>query len=278
MEVIKKINNNAAICIDSAGNELVAIGTGIGFPPIPYNLVDLSSVQRTYYGVNPMYFELLNQISEEIFNVVSKIVEIFRSMTNSSVSPNLVFTLSDHVNFAIEREKKGILIENPLYYEIQHLYEMEYEIGLKAIKLIHKDLNIRLSKGEASNIALHLINAKSVPLAANRSNHINEVLEEIVQIIGEHFRIYIDKNSINYSRFVSHFQYLMKKEHSDKKTSSENYKLYKSVKEEYPETYKCVEKVNEYLKSELNLELNEEESLYIMLHINRLCVREGLLP
>ncbi|MDR4947132.1 CAT RNA binding domain-containing protein [Neobacillus cucumis] len=40
------MNNNAAICIDSAGNELVAIGTGMGFPPIPYN-----NVRRTVSAV-----------------------------------------------------------------------------------------------------------------------------------------------------------------------------------------------------------------------------------
>lgn len=31
MKVIKKINNNVAICLDSSNNELIALGKGIGF-------------------------------------------------------------------------------------------------------------------------------------------------------------------------------------------------------------------------------------------------------
>lgn len=274
MKVIKKINNNAAICIDSIGNELIAIGTGIGFHAVPYELENLDIIQRTYYGVNPMYLDLLNQISEDIFNVSANIVEMFRCKVNSSISSNLIFTLADHISFAIEREKNNIKIETPLHYDIQHLYELEYEVGIKAVKLIQKQLNIRLPRAEASNIALHLINAKSLDKASVRTSQFEELLEDILEIIRGHFKIYIDKNSINYSRFVSHFQYLMKREQKGEKISSENYKLYKSVLEEYPDTFKCVIKIKDYIEEELNFKLNEEELLYLSLHVNRLCVRE----
>ena len=42
MIVLKKINNNVAICRDGNQRELIAIGRGIGFPPTPYELTDLS--------------------------------------------------------------------------------------------------------------------------------------------------------------------------------------------------------------------------------------------
>ena len=38
MEVIKKLGNNAAICKDNSGRELIALGLGIGFPKCPYTL------------------------------------------------------------------------------------------------------------------------------------------------------------------------------------------------------------------------------------------------
>lgn len=260
MEVIKKINNNSAVCIDSAGNEIVAIGTGIGFPAVPYTLEDLSKIQRTYYDVNSMYLGLLNQIPEEIFDISSKIVEWFRSSVNTTISSNLVFTLADHINFSIEREKKNILIENPLLYEIKHLYENEYNIGLKAIKLIYQELGVRLPKTEASNIALHLMNAKTTPGSENEAFHFEEILSDVVEIIGKHFRMYIDKDSVSYSRFVSHFQYLLKREQANKHISSENYKLFQSVTKEYPYTYKCVLKIQDYLNKELDFELTDKKS------------------
>lgn len=274
MKVIKKINNNAAICLDSQGRETVAIGTGIGFPCVPYELDDLTKIQRTYYDVDVAYIDLINQIPEDTFQVTAKIVDIFKSEVNHAVSSNIVFTLADHIQFAIERIQKNIQIENPLQYEIQHLYEVEYEVGLKAIKLIQKELHVRLPKSEAGNIALHLINAEAMSSNRFSTYDIENILNDITEMIGESFQMYIDKNSFNYSRFVSHFQYLMKRQQKGKLISSDNLQLYEIVKKDYPQTFECVQKIKEYLKEELNFYLDDEESLYLILHVNRLCVRE----
>ena len=70
MIVKKKINNNAAICIDSNQRELVAFGKGIGFPPTPYELTDLRKVERTFYNVSPQYVSLLNDIPYDIVQLI----------------------------------------------------------------------------------------------------------------------------------------------------------------------------------------------------------------
>ena len=62
MTVVKKINNNVAICRDGSQRELVAFGKGIGFPPTPYELTDLSKIDRTFYNVNSSYIPLLAEI------------------------------------------------------------------------------------------------------------------------------------------------------------------------------------------------------------------------
>ncbi len=276
MKVLKKINNNAAICMDSLGNEVVAIGTGVGFPSVPYDLDDLSTIERTYYNVDPMYLDLLNLISKEIFDISARIVDLFRNQVKATVSSNLVFTLADHINFAIERQKKNIQFANALQYEIQHLYENEYKIGQEAIKIIYKKTGVRLPKTEASSIALHLINAEAVAATAVKTSGFEEALEEVIEIIGEYFDMFIDKNSVSYSRFVSHFRYLLKREQTSQQFSSENFKLFESVVKEYPETYQVVLKINDYLKNDLQFELSHEEQLYLILHVNRLCAREGL--
>lgn len=58
MRVVKKVNNNVAVCIDSNGKELIAFGRGIGFPKTPYELDDLSKIDMTFYKLN-RHFELL---------------------------------------------------------------------------------------------------------------------------------------------------------------------------------------------------------------------------
>ena len=48
MQVIKKLNNNFAICMDKEGKELIAYGKGIGFPKVPYELTDLNQIDRPF--------------------------------------------------------------------------------------------------------------------------------------------------------------------------------------------------------------------------------------
>lgn len=52
MQVIKKINNNVALCRDNNDRELIAFGKGIGFPKMPYTISDMSSIDRTFYCVS----------------------------------------------------------------------------------------------------------------------------------------------------------------------------------------------------------------------------------
>ena len=55
MRVIKKLNNNFAICVDGEGKELIAAGKGIGFPKTPYELEDLNLITRTFYDIDQKY-------------------------------------------------------------------------------------------------------------------------------------------------------------------------------------------------------------------------------
>lgn len=50
--------------------------------------------------------------------------------------------------------------------------------------------------------------------------------------------------------------------------------MYDSMKNAYHKTYDCVVHIKKYLISALNWDPSEEELLYLMLHINRLCSRE----
>ncbi|MCR0496152.1 PRD domain-containing protein [[Clostridium] innocuum] len=226
MKVIKKINNNVAVCIDNDGHELIAFGKGIGFPKIPYELTDLNKIWRTYYGINPSYLGLLNEISEDVFALSIKITDQAKMRIMNEINSNIVFTLADHINFAIDRYKKNMDIKMPFVYDIQYLYENEMYIGEFAVKLINKEMNVHLSKDEAVSIALHFINAEN--MQRNETDEVNEkqIINDLTNMIEEDFAIHIDKEGFNYSRFVSHLQYLLKRREEDTAIASENKKMY----------------------------------------------------
>lgn len=274
MKVIKKINNNVAICLDNDNHELVAFGKGIGFGTMPYELQDLSRVQRTYYGINLSYLGLLDEIPDQVFEVSAKIVDQARAIIHNEMNANIVFTLADHINFAMERYKKKMSLKMPFSHDIQHLYEEEMLVGEIAVKIINQEMNIHLAKDEAISIALHFINAETMQMQEENKIDEGKIIEDITNLIETDFALMIDREGFNYSRFVTHLQYLLKRKESDTRITSENQKMYEAMKKDFIKTYECVEHVKDYLMASLSWNPGDEEMMYLMLHINRLCARE----
>lgn len=52
VQVVKKLNNNFVLCEDEEGVTFIAYGKGIGFPKTPYELTDLSLIDRRFYDVD----------------------------------------------------------------------------------------------------------------------------------------------------------------------------------------------------------------------------------
>ena len=129
MKVIKKINNNVAICLDSSNNELIALGKGIGFKKTPYELEDLTLVDRTFYDINPSIVALMDEVSEDLFQVSVEIVDKAKVYLKTDISDSFAFVLADHLHFAIYRSRQGIIIGNPLAFELKRLYEKELKLS-----------------------------------------------------------------------------------------------------------------------------------------------------
>ena len=272
MKIIKNINNNYAVAIDSDGNQLIVSGKGIGFGPVPRMVKDITIINRSYYDIDETYITMINDIPDEIIDISSKIIDTTRSVINNPISSNIVFTLADHIHFSIERFNKNMNIKLPIIYDVQHLFEKEYKIGLYGLKLIKNQLNVYLPKEEAVYIALHIINAEKQE--ENTKNINEEIINDITKIVENDYFIVIDKDNFNYSRFVSHMHYLLKRGKSKHLIESKNDKLYQTMVHDYPKTYECSKRISEYLENKLKLKLTDEEKLYLMLHINRLCTRE----
>lgn len=273
MKVIKKINNNVALCFDNNDHELIAFGNGIGFPKMPYELTDLSKVERTFYGVDASFITMMETLDEGVFKVCIQIADHARKELDTSLTSNVVFTLADHISFAIERMHKGIDIKMPLYYDLAYLYEKEVAVGKYALKLIRSELHEYLPDNEVYAIALHFINAEEQP-GGSDSYDSDKIIRQVTYMIEGYFEIQLSKEDFNYSRFVSHMQYLLKRKNGNVPISSNNKKLFQEMRESFPQIYGCVKDIEKYFQDRLHWKLSEEELLYLMLHINRLCARE----
>lgn len=275
MKVIRNINNNVAVCLDDNNHELIAFGKGIGFQKAPYE-VALSQIDRTYYNLEPHYLALLNELPEDVMDVTFEIVQKGSAYLGVEFNRAFLFSLCDHINFAIENLKKGLVLSNPMLNELQHLYENEMLLGKWAIKHIEKRLSIRLPQSEAGNIGLHFINAERQIKQKPEKDDMEHFVEDITDIIESEMNLIVDRNDFSYSRFVTHLKYLLKRSNRIDQSKIETEKMYDSVCDELPELEPLMEKIKEYITAALHIEPGKEELLYLMLHINRLCARDGL--
>ena len=128
MKVIKNINNNISLCLDSRNNEVVAFGKGIGFTKPPYD-VPLSKIDRTFYDVDEEQLAVLKRIPEDVLEAAAEIVDLANEKMDNQFRENVVFTLADHIDFAIQRYRKNINIKLPLLYEVRQLYPRRIRAG-----------------------------------------------------------------------------------------------------------------------------------------------------
>lgn len=280
MRVIKKINNNVAICVDGNGKELIAFGKGIGFPPMPYDLTDLKLVDRTFYNINERYLALLNDIPLDIIEFTAKMVIFAGNHLTYTLNPNLVLTLADHISFAMEREKKHIYIRMPLAYDMEQTYPDEMEISSYILRRIYDTFHIKLNQNEAAGIAMAIVCArmtlKEEASLNTPTKKEDDLLEGITEIIEGQMHIQVNRKSFNYARYATHVQYLLQRLHEHKSVDSDNMSVYKSLQEEFSEVSDCVNKIEEYLQKEIHRSITEEEKIYLILHVNRICAKEGL--
>lgn len=273
MRVVKRLNNNAAVCIDNDGREIIAFGLGIGFGQLPYELSDLKKIERTFYDIDKYHLDLLNDMDEDVFKISAEIVDYASDILDGNYTSNFIFALADHINFLVENYKKGIDSNSMFNYDIEYYYEKEKEVGEKAIHYINRKLNLNVPLSQSIGIALHFINADKNFNTMKKNYNEDKIIETITLIIEQRIGIKIQKGQFNYYRFATHMRHLIERLDNRNLMESKNSSLFKSIKEENKDAYGCVVEIEKYLTGEFGYILNEEEQLYLILHINRLCAR-----
>lgn len=271
MQVIKKINNNVAICLDRNQDELVAFGKGIGFPKMPYELTDLSKIRMTFYRIDSHNFQLIKEIPEDILEVSADIVQKAQSVLKRDLNQNVMFSLADHINFAIERSKKRISLNYPFSYDIRSFYPQEYQIGELALKLVKDKLGVQLPQEEKVAIALHFINSQVVTTLQLSDASFNSIVELAIKEIESCFSLTIDRNAFIYNRFVTHLRYFLKRLESNQQIDDGSSKLIRSsFKQNYPQVYQCTVDIVSQIDQRLSTVSTDDEAFYLMIYVQRM--------
>jgi beta-glucoside operon transcriptional antiterminator len=269
MRIIKKLNNNAALALVNE-KECIAIGKGIGFPKIPYTLNDTGKVDKIYYDIDNYLLTILTEIPENIIEVTTAIFNKAEEELKLELNKNLIITLADHISFAIQRLKKGVKLSVLFSHDIKYLYPKEYSFASQAVDFINDKLRCDLPSEEIVSITIHIVNSSIDNSLMNEAVKLTQTLNDIVSIIEKTLHITIDNSSYSFNRFITHLRMLFMRKGEYSATNTTNAELFSVLKDRYPDTINVIERIEKYFLEKLNWRLQEEELLYLMIHVNKL--------
>ncbi|KAB8313650.1 PRD domain-containing protein [Erwinia endophytica] len=272
MKITKVLNNNVVIVHDAQGKEQVVMGCGLAFQKRAGDVVDPEQVEKIFALQNceltGRLAELLSEIPLEVVTTSEYIIALAQKEFAGNLHESLAIALTDHLNFALQRQRENIPLHNVLHWEIRTLYPREYALGLRALDIIEKRLGIRLEQDEAGFIALHLVNAQ---LQSNMPEvlHITGFMQQILDIVRYQLNIEYQPDSLSYNRFVTHLKFFAQRMLGKKGVFSDDESLHDIVRNRYPQAYRCVEKIDSHVTKTWSYTLGTEERMFLTIHIER---------
>lgn len=268
----KVINNNIISAYEKSGAEAIVMGRGIGFKKKQGEVVPADQISKIFRiksrTLTEQFKELLANMPLERVRISDEIISHAKDHLKLKLNQSIYVTLTDHINFAIERVSQGIEPQNALLWEIKRFYPQEFQLGIYALELIHDRLGILLPEDEAGFIALHFVNAE-YGTDIRDAVKFPDQMQAIVDIVERDLGILLDESSLHYERFMTHIKFLIQRIYRKELLSSEDRELSLLMQRKYPREYQCSVKVAEYIMQATGSRLSEEEIMYLSVHIRR---------
>ena len=268
----KVINNNIISAYEKSGAEVIVMGRGIGFKKKQGEMVPADQISKIFRiksrTLTEQFKELLANMPLERVRISDEIISHAKDHLKLKLNQSIYVTLTDHINFAIERVSQGIEPQNALLWEIKRFYPQEFQLGIYALELIQDRLDILLPEDEAGFIALHFVNAEYGTDIRDAVKFPNQ-MQAIVDIVERDLGILLDESSLHYERFMTHIKFLIQRIYRKELLSSEDRELSLLMQRKYPREYQCSVKVAEYIMQATGSRLSEEEIMYLSVHIRR---------
>lgn len=276
MKITKILNNNAASSMDDEGNEMIVTGRGLCFGKKVGDALEEDKVEKTFTmskEPNAQFIKLVEELPYEEIQVADEIIEYAIETLNKKLCKNIYITLTDHLSFALERQKSGIELKNALLWEIKKFYSKEYKVGQHALEMIQDRLQVELPEDEAGFFALHIVNAE---LDGNIQHTMEtpEIISDILNIVKYTFKVELDENTLSYERFITHLKYFLQRAEKNVFYPPESNDIFEVLIKRFPEAYRCACRIKSYMETKYPQKMTEDEMLYLTVHISRIVERK----
>ncbi len=266
--ITKVLNHNAVITVDEDAKEYLIMGKGIGFGRKIAERMEAGEESSVYSlqstterGEAEAIVKQVNPACLEIADVILKEAE----KNFGKVDRKILFSLADHLQFAVDRMKKEEKIRNPMTDDIKVLFHVEYKTAEVARKVVKEIFEIDITDDEVGYLALHVhsaIDDESVSQAMQIAHAVNEC----IAAIRKRTNVNLETTSLGYNRLMNHIRYML-----IRMTTGEKIKLdindYMRVK--FPETFAIAQSICDEMSVSFHKSYQEAEIGYLAMHIER---------
>ena len=267
--IIKVLNNNGLLVYDErAKRELIFLGNGVGFGKRPTEkLADIKGA-KVYSLVtrqkNQSVLKVVNGISPEFIEVAGRIIEEAEKVFHE-VNHEILLPMADHIALAAKRARENRQMANPFTPDIRVLFSGEYSVALKGRDIIREMTGCEITDDEVGFITLHIhagLSDEQVSVALDTTRIINEGIEMIEEAFGQK----LPKDSLAYTRLLSHLYYMIARTRRGETT---NVDFNDFIFTNYPKTGETARAVCRFMEKELKKPVGKEEIGFLAIHIQR---------
>lgn len=267
-------NNNVVLSENKRGEEVIFVGKGLAYGLSKGDTIDLEKAEKTFElsrESNQKFIDLIKDVSPEDILLCERVITYIKEQSNKEIDDSIYVTLTDHIINMIDRIRMGIDFDSAILLNIKSLYKQEYYIALQVVKILRKELNMKIDDSEASFITLHIVNAE---MSSNMMQmyEITTIMEGILGIVRIEFNI-TENNSDSYDRFITHCRFFVQRvvnrEYLDKDPSTYE-QMFKVMLDLYKKQYSCVHKIADYIEKKYNYLVEDDERMYLLIHLVKL--------
>lgn len=272
MQIITKVLNSSVLLVeDEQGVEHVLLGKGIGYGQKAGTWVDGTGVDRVFVSLDDAnhrnFVELLGQVPGEFAEFTRAIVADAKA-EGLELDEHIYLSLTDHLHFAVERQRRGLFVVNRLAWEVRNVYPTQYAVGSRAVETMNQQGGFNLPDDEAANIAFHIANAERGKAGLD-SMQVVELIRAVSTIVSNVSGVSLDRQDLHTSRFITHLQYMAERFFASRLLTSDDDFLFHSLSERYPKAVSAAERVRTFVAQKYHTDLPNEEVAFLALHIAR---------
>lgn len=273
MKILKVLNNNMVLTNNTEGKEIILKGKAIGFGKKKGDEVDRKLVERIFVQNDKKdarhFEEYFAKLPQEYWDISEQTVDFAKHEFGMKLDSRSILPVCDHIAGSVERYQNGVILRNAMLWEGKRFYPNEFKVGQYALDLIRRRLHISMEEDEAMFLAFHFVYGQLNRQESDNLEIITGIIKDIVDIVEASYQIKLNTETWDYRRFVTHIRFFAQRMLQNKQYEESNEEWYQLLKDKYRRSYNCIVKIADYIHDRYYYEVDREEMMYLMIHIEK---------